>query len=502
MKILVVARHLALAAAVAAVLAATLAATFAVRDAAAFPAIGTGDIRFRLDHASFRSGAGTTESEFYLELDNADLGFRVKDGRLVANAEFQIEFYSGGKHLGGREYPLEFREGAPAGPDGQVPPEVAVRRQVLQLRIPVPAGTDSVAAELVDRNVRKRGLVYLFTKTPKSGSAAAPLALRLFPEGELSVSDIEFARPFGGHAVDPTFVKSGLDVEPNPGRAYGAPDRIAATYLEAYDLNPWQAGERRQYELTYVLRDQDGTELRTWQRKLSSQIETWADTTSFDVSGLPAGTYALGVVVKAVATGGRAVVESSFDVMWASAHWMRWLAETESVVPFLLDGVELDSFLALRPGAKERYLDQFWAARDPTPGQGNEIREEFNRRIAFANYNYTTTIEPGMRTDRGRIYIKYGEPDEVQREVIPVQGNDINEALEELDRSTAGDLTGNRAIDPEDSRSFEIWIYDYRGHELFPKKQMSTSLGLQFVFVDDLGVGDFRLIRASDQSDY
>ncbi len=483
-------------------LAAGLAAALASPAAADFPIIGTGDIRFRLDHASFRSGVGTTESEFYLEVDNADLGFRVKDGRLVANTEFQLEFLGGGKRLGGREYPLEFREGAPAGPDGQVPPEVAVRRQVLQLRIPVPEGTDSVAAQIEDRNARKRGIVYLFTKTPKSGSAAAPLALRRFPEGELSVSDIEFARPFGGQAADPTFVKSGLDVEPNPGRVYGAPDRIAATYLEAYDLNPWQAGERRQYELTYVLRDQDGTQLRTWQRKLSSQVETWADTSSFDVSGLRAGTYSLGVTVKDVAASGRAVVESSFDVMWVSAYWMRWLAKIEAEVPFLIDGAELDNFLALRPGAKERYLNDFWAARDPTPGAGNEILDEFNRRIAFANYNYTTTIEPGMRTDRGRIYIKYGEPDEVRREVIPVQGNDINEALEELDRSTAGDLTGSRAIDPEDSRAFEIWIYDYRGVELFPKKQMSTSLGLQFVFVDDLGVGDYRLIRASDQSDY
>jgi len=469
---------------------------------AAFPVIGAGDIRFRLDHAAFRSGAGTTESEFYLEVDNADLGFRVKDGRLVAHAEFHLDFHGGGKRLEGREYPLEFNEGPPAGPDGQVPPEVAARRQVLQLRIPVPAGADSVVAEIEDRFARKRGLVYMFTKTPKSGSAAAALMLRRFPPGELSVSDIEFAHPFGGPAVDPTFIKSGLDVEPNPGRVYGAPGRIVATYLEAYDLHPWQAGERRQYELTYVLRDEDGTELRTWQRKLTSQVETWADTASFDVSTLRAGTYALGVTVKDTAGGGRAVVESSFDVMWASPRWTRWLIETESVVPFLLDGVELDDFLALRPGAQERYLNEFWAARDPTPGEGNETREEFNRRIAYANYNYTTTIEPGMRTDRGRIYIKYGEPDEVRREVIPVQGSDINEALEELDRSTAGDLTGSRAIDPEDARAFEIWIYDYRGAELFPKKQMSTSLGLQFVFTDDLGVGDYRLIRASDQSDY
>ncbi len=474
----------------------------APKGAGAFPLLGSGEIHFRLDHASFRSGAGTTESEFYLEVDNGELEFQERDDRYVAEVEFRIDFYGGGKRIGRREYPLDLVEQAPRLPGGGIPPEVLARRQVLELRIPVPESTDSVQVEVEDKNARKHGLVYMFTKARKGGSAGSGLVPRQFPPEELSVSDLEFARPFGSGLIDSTFLKSGIDVEPNPGRVYGAAERVVSTYFEVYDLAPWEPGERRQYDLGYVLRDQEGIEIRSWGRKLSSQVQTWADTMSFEVSTLPAGTYFLGVTVKEGSRGGRAVVDASFDVVWAAANWTRWLMETEAVVPFLLGGLELDSFIALGPGAKERYLQRFWAAHDPTPGQGNATREEFERRVAFANTNYSTTIEPGMRTDRGRVYIKYGEPDEVRRELIPVQGNDINAALDELDRSTAGDLVGHRAIDPEDTRAFEVWIYDYRGYELFPTDHMSTSLGRQFVFVDDLGVGDYRLIRSSEKGEF
>jgi GWxTD domain-containing protein len=349
------------------------------------------------------------------------------------------------------------------------------------------------------------------------------LTLRRFPEGELSVSDFEFARSVAQPGEGSTFVKpSGLEVEPNPGRVYGVLNRTCLVYLEVYDLASSAEGART-YELEYRIRDGSGAELRSWSHALRSLNSTWVDTTSFQVSQMQAGTYSLGVVVRELVGGdegdrgkggeeqgggdkiggGRAAVEAKFDVVWAAPNWVRWLQETEALVPFLpLGSDHLDRFNSMGPGAKERYIETFWAAHDPTPGPANATREEFDRRIEFSNSNFSTPLEPGMRTDRGRVYIRYGEPDEIRREVIPVQGNDINAALDELDRETGGDLRGSRSIDPEDARAFEVWIFDYRGDELFPSSQMSTGLGRQFVFVDDLGIGDFRLIRSSEKSEF
>ena len=62
---------------------------------------------------------------------------------------------------------------------------------------------------------------------------------------------------------------------------------------------------------------------------------------------------------------------------------------------------------------REQFIEQFWLRRDPTPDTvENEFKEEHYRRIAYANERYASGI-PGWRTDRGRIYITYGPPDEI-----------------------------------------------------------------------------------------
>jgi GWxTD domain-containing protein len=62
---------------------------------------------------------------------------------------------------------------------------------------------------------------------------------------------------------------------------------------------------------------------------------------------------------------------------------------------------------------REHFIEQFWQRRDPTPGTDyNEFKAEHYRRIAYANEQFTFHDLPGWKTDRGRIYIRYGAPDE------------------------------------------------------------------------------------------
>lgn len=72
--------------------------------------------------------------------------------------------------------------------------------------------------------------------------------------------------------------------------------------------------------------------------------------------------------------------------------------------------------LLLRDTAEERdlYIERFWERRDPTPGTpANEFKTEHYRRIAYANERFGSAI-PGWRTDRGRIYVTFGPPDEIE----------------------------------------------------------------------------------------
>jgi GWxTD domain-containing protein len=63
---------------------------------------------------------------------------------------------------------------------------------------------------------------------------------------------------------------------------------------------------------------------------------------------------------------------------------------------------------------REQFIEQFWLRRDPSPdSQENEYKEEHYRRIAYTNERFASGI-PGWKTDRGRIYITFGPPDELE----------------------------------------------------------------------------------------
>jgi GWxTD domain-containing protein len=90
----------------------------------------------------------------------------------------------------------------------------------------------------------------------------------------------------------------------------------------------------------------------------------------------------------------------------------KWLKEE---VAYIITNQERTEFKKLHTDAeRDRFIEQFWERRDPTPGTPeNEFKDEHYRRIAYANGRFTISAFPGWKTDRGRIYIEYGPPDEI-----------------------------------------------------------------------------------------
>ena len=90
--------------------------------------------------------------------------------------------------------------------------------------------------------------------------------------------------------------------------------------------------------------------------------------------------------------------------------YRKWLNED---VAYIITDEERSAFKRLQTDEeREQFIEQFWLRRDPTPDTvENEFKEEHYRRIAYANEHYASGI-PGWKTDRGRIYITYGPPDE------------------------------------------------------------------------------------------
>jgi GWxTD domain-containing protein len=89
--------------------------------------------------------------------------------------------------------------------------------------------------------------------------------------------------------------------------------------------------------------------------------------------------------------------------------YKRWLDED---VVYIIAPEERNAFLALATDEeREKFIEQFWSRRNPDPREpGNSFKVEHYRRLAYANGHFASGI-PGWKTDRGRIYILYGEPD-------------------------------------------------------------------------------------------
>jgi GWxTD domain-containing protein len=91
--------------------------------------------------------------------------------------------------------------------------------------------------------------------------------------------------------------------------------------------------------------------------------------------------------------------------------WKKWINED---VSYIITDEERKAFKQFATDEeREQFVEQFWLRRDPTPDTiENEFKEEHYRRIAYANEHYASGI-PGWKADRGRIYITFGPPDEI-----------------------------------------------------------------------------------------
>lgn len=96
----------------------------------------------------------------------------------------------------------------------------------------------------------------------------------------------------------------------------------------------------------------------------------------------------------------------------AARYYEKWVNED---VLYLITDDERAVFEALTtPDEKDQFIEQFWHRRDTDLTTAiNEYQEEHYRRIAYANQKFGSGI-PGWKTDRGRIYIMFGEPAEIE----------------------------------------------------------------------------------------
>src|SRR5213082_2679537 len=154
--------------------------------------------------------------------------------------------------------------------------------------------------------------------------------------------------------------------------------------------------------------------------------------------------------------------------------YRQWLTED---VTYIISPDERNAFLQLDTNEeREQFIEQFWLRRSSNPDlPENDFKEEHYRRIAYANEHFASGI-PGWKTDRGRMYIMWGPPDEVDSHPT---GGTYDRPMEEGGGSTS-------------TYPWETWSYRYL-------EGLGNNIILEFV--DPSGSGEFHLTMDPSEKD-
>jgi GWxTD domain-containing protein len=154
--------------------------------------------------------------------------------------------------------------------------------------------------------------------------------------------------------------------------------------------------------------------------------------------------------------------------------YRKWLNED---VAWIITDEEKSAFKRLQTDEeREQFIENFWLRRDPTPDTvENEFKEEHYRRIAYANERFASGI-PGWKTDRGRMYIAYGPPDEID------------------DHSSGGFYERPPEEGGGETSTFPFQIWRYRYIE-------GIGNNVMIEFVDTTMSGEFRMTMDPSEKD-
>ena len=154
--------------------------------------------------------------------------------------------------------------------------------------------------------------------------------------------------------------------------------------------------------------------------------------------------------------------------------YRNWLNED---VTYIISPEERSAFLQLETNEeREQFIEQFWLRRSSNPDlPDNDFKEEHYRRIAYANEHFASGI-PGWKTDRGRIYIIWGKPDEIESHPT---GGTYDRPMEEGGGSTT-------------TYPWETWRYRYL-------EGVGENVILEFV--DPSGSGEYHLTMDPSEKD-
>jgi GWxTD domain-containing protein len=481
------------------------------------PLESEGDLRFFLDVSAYRAAEGLSEIEIYVALTNDQIRFEgEEEGPLESELALEAvvrdpegeEVHSSRSILG-----PQVASGLDAADRGIV--------QVIREKARLEPGDYHLALQIRDEKALREGLFNRMRNAKREGRVEAWIRVPDLGGDGLVLSDLTLTRGVRPAEPGSPFGRYGVDFDANPSRYYGLALPTLSTYLEVYGGEEFQPGDT--YLVRTSLQDRSGTTLEERVHRAGPASSAFVATGTLEVSPrLTAGGYRVEVTVLHERTGTEAVRRRDIEVLWGSYSWGRDPDEVLQEMRLIMSDSEHETLRNLSPGAREVYLAEFWHGLDPDPAvAGNEVLQEFMVRIRIADREFRSTLQRGILTDRGRVFVRYGPPDDVstqynsssygldpalERVADPSERATLSarpdQSFLDADEYREGDVSGvtrQRGSATIKSKELQIWTYDGRGHPLTDRIPFNANShrGLKFIFADEMGNGEFQLIGST-----
>lgn len=298
----------------------------------------------------------------------------------------------------------------------------------------------------------------------------------------LQVSSIELGTHMEFTDEESRYVKNGVRMIPNPTRFFGIKLPLFYYYAEVYGLDFSEALPDSYLVVRRVLDAETGQSVRSDVHKLyPTRGSTAVIADGFPVSALRTGTYVLELSVSSLRSGRSTAARKKFwtyrreDFAAGRALQPRpsFDARLQGAGPDALQFVDADSVLMwmryilstdearrverLNAEGKRGFLSEFWIRHERETA---ETANQYLAKVVESNVRYSFLKRPGWKTDRGRIFILYGEPDRI-----------------------------NNNYGGANLPDHEVWEYD------------RLEGGVVFVFFDRSGFGDLDLVHSTKRGE-
>ena len=297
-----------------------------------------------------------------------------------------------------------------------------------------------------------------------------------FLENRLTVSDIEIANYLLPAGLIEKYDRSNFALIPAPNLVFGAQKPYFYYYLEIYP----PADISSKYEFTIqrmILSNIGGKQFAVEslpELTFEQEQASFADVDSVSLAGLQSGSYTFAIQVVS-SRGDTATQSKRFwimrpDLIAAGIEQVDDEIRVDSAeveqefkeIQILIDNDENRRAETMSVRDKALFLNAFWRRYDDDKSTPEiPFREEFRSRVTEADRRWQNYRKPGYKTDMGRIFVLHGEPD--YKEIHPLDAN---------------------------AKPYEVWTYDHL-----------EGGGVQFVFVDRSGHGDYVLVHSEKRGE-